>query len=189
MQIKAEKSALRKKYSAIRADEKSEDKDYRICNSFIGSEAYKSSDTVFIYYSVRAEADTLKIINTALADGKKVALPKCTDTGGNMNFYFIDDVSKSLIDGYFGLKEPDPFFCKKAFLGNKDVCVVPAVAADKRGCRLGYGGGYYDRFLSKFKGRTVALCYEECICDELPCDDYDVKIDIIITDRKIYVTK
>ncbi len=189
MQIKEKKSELRKKYRIIRAEAKTAYKDERIYDSFIKSDAYKNSDTVFIYYSVQSEADTLKIIDTALNEGKRVALPKCTDSSGNMDFYFIDDISGALVDGYYSLKEPDTACCVKAHFGNNNVCVVPAMAVDKSGCRLGCGGGFYDRFLSNFKGTTVALCYDECICHELPCDKYDVKIDIVITDRKIYKMK
>ncbi|MBQ7116636.1 MAG: 5-formyltetrahydrofolate cyclo-ligase [Clostridia bacterium] len=189
MQIKDEKRELRNKFRSVRAEVKSEAKDKRIYDSFIKNDAYINSDTVLIYYSVKSEADTLKIIDTALKDGKKVALPKCVNGNGDMDFYFVKDIGRSLVAGFYSLQEPDTSFCVKACFSDSTVCVVPALAVDKRGYRLGYGGGYYDRFLSNFKGIKLALCYDECICDELPCDKFDVKLDIVITDRNIYLIK
>lgn len=189
MQISSDKAYLREKYRHIRAAAKNEAKDDRICAFLLDSEIYKGADTLFIYYSVKSEVDTLKIISTALGEGKRVALPKCIDSYGSMEFYFIKSLETSLEDGYFSLKEPDVLTCEKADFGNNDVCILPAMACDRKGCRLGYGGGYYDRFLSRFNGKTLALCYEECLCDELPCDKYDKKVDMIITNMKIYELK
>ena len=189
MQISDEKDRLRKEYRLIRSQAKTRDKDICIYERFVNSDAYKLSDTLFVYYSVKDEADTVNIIRTVLSDGKRVALPKCTDRNGNMEFYFIKDIDVSLTDGAFSLKEPDSRVCSKALPGKNNLCVVPALAFDKKGNRLGYGGGYYDRFLSNFKGRTVGLCYEECLCDRLPCESHDLKVDVIITDEKIYEIK
>ncbi len=189
MQISEEKRLLREKYRLIRARAKSADRDLRIYSRFIQNEAYKNADTLFMYYSVKGEADTLKIIDSALSDGKRVALPKCTDKNGNMEFYFIGDREISLADGVFSLKEPDTSVCSKAAFGENNLCVVPALAFDKTGNRLGYGGGYYDRFLSTFKGQRIGLCYEECLCELLPCESHDLRVDMIITDKKIYELK
>ena len=144
---------------------------------------------IFIYYSVGSEADTLRIIRHALESGKRVALPKCTDRNGTMDFYFIDDIESSLTEGMFSLKEPDTLRCEKADSTVSSLCIVPALAADKSGYRLGYGGGYYDRYLSNFKGVTAVLCYEECLCDELPRDKYDISLNMIITESKIIELK
>ncbi len=189
MQISEEKNLLRKEYRFVRGQVKSEAKDICIYERFISSDYYKTADTLFLYYSVKDEADTLKIILTALSDGKRVALPKCADKNGKMDFYFIDDLEDSLSDGAFSLKEPDVRVCSRAVTGENNLCVVPALAFDKSGHRLGYGGGYYDRFLSNFKGSTVGLCYKECLCDILPCEAHDLKVDVIITDNKIYELK
>lgn len=189
MQINEEKKRLREKFRKVRSAAKDNEKDRRISELLLGSLAYKNAETLFIYYSVKSEADTLQIIAAAASDGKRIALPKCTDRSGNMKFYFITDPDETLKEGFFSLKEPDEKLCEKASFGAKDICIVPALACDRRGYRLGYGGGYYDRFLSGFKGKTMALCYEECLCDELPCDRYDRRIDMIITDLKIYELK
>ncbi len=189
MQITLNKNLLRDKYKKIRLAAKNVNKDNRIFGSLISCELFLSADTIFAYYSVKSEVDTLKFIDFALSQGKKVALPRCSDDEGNMDFYFIENTDKSLSDGSFFLKEPDVTVCSKATYGEKDLCIVPAIAFDMHGFRLGYGKGYYDRFLSSFQGKTVGLCYDECFCDELPRDKYDVEVDMIITDKKIYETK
>lgn len=187
--MKADKTFLRKKFKAVRSEAKSEDKDEKIFKLTVESDAFRDADIIFAYFSVGSEADTLRIIEYALSDGKDVAVPKCTDRNGTMDFYFINDINNSLKDGMFSLKEPDTAFCVKAHGTEKSFCIVPALAIDKDGYRLGYGGGYYDRYLSSFKGVTAGLCYEECFCEELPRDKYDIRLNMIITDYKIYETK
>lgn len=184
-----DKTALREKYRHIRKVCRSVEKDEIIFQLLIGSDEYIAAEKVFIYYSVGSEVNTVKIINDAIERGKRVALPKCTDNKGNMDFYFVKSIFSSLTDGMFSLKEPDVSVCERAVPGESDLCVVPALAFDKSGYRLGYGGGYYDRYLSVFNGKKIGLCYEECLCNMLPSDKYDIKVDMIITDRKIYKVK
>lgn len=180
---------FRNKFRLLRNAAKSEEKDEQIHKFLREFECFKSSESVFIYYSVKSEVDTLKTIRKALEDGKKVALPKCTDRNGNMEFYFVNDIENSLTDGFLSLKEPDISVCEFAVPDEKSVFIVPGMAFDKKGYRLGYGGGYYDRFLSNLKGMKIGLCFEECLCDRLPTDEHDIKVDYIITDMKIYETK
>ncbi len=189
MQISLDKAFYRQKYRKIRDCVKNSEKDEMIFCSVIDSPSYKNADVIFTYYSVRSEIDTVKIINKALSDGKKVALPKCTDNKGHMDFYFIEDSADSLVDGFYSIKEPDAFKCELAVPGKKNICIVPALSFDTKGYRLGYGGGYYDRFLQNFNGEMIGLCYEECLCDALPYNEYDIKVDIIVTDKKIYELK
>ncbi len=184
-----DKVFLREKFRDVRSSVKSADKDNKIYELTTECETFRSADTVFIYYSVGSEADTTKIIQYALSYGKKVALPKCTDRNGSMNFYYIRGIENSLTDGMFSLKEPDAAVCVKAYSTEDSLCIVPALAIDKTGYRLGYGRGYYDRYLSSFKGKTAGLCYEECLCDKLPYDEYDISLNMIITDNKIYELK
>ncbi len=185
----ADKKNLREKFRYVRSAVKSADKDNKIYELTTECEAFRKADAVFIYYSVGSEVDTLRIIQYALKQGKKVALPKCTDRKGSMDFYYICDTEKSLEDGMFSLREPDINVCEKAYGTEESLCIVPALAIDKSGYRLGYGGGYYDRFLTGFNGRTVGLCYEECLCDELPREKYDISLNMTITDNKIYELK
>jgi 5-formyltetrahydrofolate cyclo-ligase len=113
---------------------------------------------------------------------KRVALPRC-EGDGKMNFYYINSVN-DLKKGAYGIQEPNE---KCALFEGRDsaLCIVPALSYDKHGHRLGYGGGYYDRFLSKFSGKTVGICYEENICDSLMHGKYDRPVTLIVTEKRI----
>lgn len=180
------KKELREKYKSIRAEAKSALADGRIKEALLSLPLYKTADILFIYCSIGSEADTAGIILEALACGKKVALPKCMNREGEMNFYIVDRIGSSLTKGAFSINEPDDEICEPACDSEKSLCIVPGLAFDKKGNRLGYGKGYYDRFLSRFKGSSVGLCFDKCLCEELPCDKYDRRVDTIITESTIY---
>ena len=183
--INQTKKSLRALYKDIRAGVNDRNsKNDNISDFVLSSKEYQNADSVFAYWSVGSEVGTVKIIEKALSDGKRVALPKCTDRDGNMSFYYIDALS-SLVDGMYGIKEPSTESYADDFT-ELSLCLVPALSFDKSGFRLGYGKGYYDRFLSDFIGVTMGLCYEECLCEALPRDCYDKKVNYIITNDKIY---
>ena len=180
-----DKKYLRKKYKEIRSSigdcQKLSDDIFRL---FINSSFYDDADMIFTYWSTGSEVSTHNLISRALYDGKKVALPKCVDNQGNMKFYFIsspDDLSV----GMYGIMEPTENFPADIFSENS-VCVVPGLSFDNNGFRLGYGKGYYDRFLNSFSGIAVGFCYDECIAELLPRNEFDKKVDYIITNKKIY---
>ena len=157
-----------------------------ICDKLLESEIYKACDSIFLYASCSSEVSTEKIISQAFADSKKVAFPKCLDKDGNMRFYFVSSFDEMLV-GHYGIMAP-PEHCEAGFGNGHTLCVVPGIAFNPDGYRIGYGKGYYDRFLSCFKGKSVGLCFDECLIDEIPTDGYDRKVDYLITDKKIYKT-
>ena len=114
-------------------------------------------------------------------DNKKIALPYCTDKDGNMSFYYINSFD-DLITGSFGIREPDITKCKIAVPDDNTLIIVPGLSFDRFGYRLGYGKGYYDKFLSKHKIKTIGLCYKECLVEKIDTDKFDYKIDEVITD-------
>ena len=140
-------------------------------------------DCVFTYVSKELEVDTFAIIRAAWANGKKVAVPKCV-SNNQLDFYYIESMD-DLEEGTFGVKEPIAERCQKVTDLSKGLCIVPGLSFDAEGYRLGYGKGYYDRFLSKFGGDTVGLCYSNCIKWKLPHGKYDRAVDVIVTDRYI----
>jgi 5-formyltetrahydrofolate cyclo-ligase len=101
-----------------------------------------------------------------------------------MDFFIINSLD-DLEDGYFGVREPNPGTATKVTTTEKTVCIVPAFLFDEKGYRLGYGKGYYDRFLSKFGGKTVGICYEENIRDSLMHGKYDRPVTLIVTEKRI----
>jgi 5-formyltetrahydrofolate cyclo-ligase len=102
-----------------------------------------------------------------------------------MDFYYINSMS-DLVEGHFGVREPNTATCTKVTDFKDSVCIVPAISYDKLGYRLGYGKGYYDRFLKKFTIISVGMCYNELITDRLPIGEYDVPVDYIITQDGVF---
>ena len=179
--------ASRQYRTGLSADEK-ERLDRKIQNKFLNMWQYREADVILIYVATAIEVETRLIIETALKDGKTVAVPRCVDGTREMEFYKISGYSQ-LEKHTFGVLEPKPDECEKLEDFSKGVCVVPALVFDRSGCRLGYGGGYYDRFLSNFSGETVGLCYNECVKDSIPHGKYDRRVEKIITQNSVINTK
>lgn len=187
MSVKEEnmsKSELRARFAEMRkglSKEHRQKMDLEIESRLLCSEEYAEADMILTYVSVKLEPDTLGIIHAAFANGKRVAVPKCTE-GNNMDFYFIKSAD-DLVKGKYGLSEPDTDKCKKANPTEKSLCIVPALSFDAKGFRLGKGGGYYDRFLKDFKGKSAGLCYHSFLRLSLPKEAFDIPVDIIVTEN------
>lgn len=182
MQIKSELRRLYREKRRTLVDK--EIKDRQICERFLNSQLYKDSRTLLCYAALKDEINTDRIIERALKDGKQVALPRCSDLNGNMDFYYIKSLS-DLSVGAFGIREPNPVTYEKVQDFSNCVCLVPALAFDKSGYRLGYGKGYYDRFMKKFIIISVGLCYNEFLKDTLPVEMHDEAVDYIATENEI----
>lgn len=178
-----DKINARKLYKQIRNSitpaEKSE-WDKRIFTHFVNSDLFKSAELLLIYSSIGSEADTQGIIQYALNKGKRVAVPVCI--GKTMFFYIINSLSE-LVIGKFGIPTADIGNNSKVTDFNNAICIVPAVCFDIYGNRIGYGGGYYDRFLSANPITAVGLCYERCICSKTAYEPFDMPVDYILTEN------
>ncbi|MCM1114733.1 MAG: 5-formyltetrahydrofolate cyclo-ligase [Clostridium sp.] len=182
MQIKSE---LRKELKLKRKNiDQKADKDLNICENLICSDLYLNAEQVLFYAALEDEINIDACINDALMLGKKVALPVCTDNAGNMKFYYIDSLS-DLKFGFFGVREPDAETCMEVENFTDSICVVPALAYNKNGYRLGYGKGYYDRFLQNYSSLSVGLCYNELLVDDLPTEECDIPVNYIITQDSV----
>lgn len=182
-----DKIALRVKYREIRKnipDRKAKEKS--IEDRILQSELYRSCSSLFLYSATGSEVNLDSVLKKALSDGKSVALPICKDRDGNMEFYFITDKSQ-LKCGMFGINEPIKELCEVAVSDRDSLCLVPGLSFDLNGGRLGYGKGYYDRFLELFKGKSVGICFNACVCDNLVLDEHDKKVNYLITDKKLYI--
>lgn len=144
---------------------------------------YRSAKTLLIYVSTAIEVDTFKIIEGALKDGKKVAVPRCIPDTRLMEFHYIDSVEQ-LSPGTFGVLEPDEAL---PIVEDFEGCLMllPALALDYSGYRLGYGKGYYDRYLSRFTGACVGMCYSENLRRHMYHGRYDRTVDVIVTEKAI----
>ncbi len=151
-----------------------------IFNHFINSDLLSDFDVFLCYVSVNSEADTIQILNYLLKCKKKVAVPYCC--GSEMDFYEIDSID-DLIGGAYGIPTVDIGNHKKIEDFSNALCIVPALSFDLNGNRLGYGGGYYDRFLSKNNVRTLGIDYDKCLTNNLPFEEHDKTVDMILTDK------
>lgn len=189
--IRIVKSELRKKFRLIRKSFDITTKkqyDENIKTRLLNSSMYKQAKTILCFVSTNLEIDTYDIINQAFNDNKVVAVPKCINKKGKMNFYIInsfDDLEKSTFD----LLEPNIDKCKELKQYSDSICILPGFAFDMEGYRIGFGKGYYDRFLNKYDGIKVAICYNECMTSNLPRGKFDVPADYIVTQKYILTTK
>jgi 5-formyltetrahydrofolate cyclo-ligase len=172
------KPELRRKLLQNRA--KCPEKDRKILEHLLSLKEFRDAGLVLTYVSTEAEIDTRKLIEKCLGAGKRVAVP-LSDVH-NIVFYEINDFA-DLSQGKFGILEPLKT-CKTANINDSDniFCVVPTLACDRSGFRLGYGKGYYDRFLAEYGGVSAALCYE-CNIMQLPLEPHDAAVNMIITER------
>ncbi|MCM1309309.1 MAG: 5-formyltetrahydrofolate cyclo-ligase [Butyrivibrio sp.] len=155
----------------------------RIAGFITDMEEFKNAETVYIYKSINNEVDTDSIITAALEAGKTVALPRVS--GGSMNFYRIASM-EDLFFGYMGILEPsdNPYNLVNTDNG---IAIVPGLAFDTSCNRVGYGGGYYDRFLEKHPSLiTVGIAYNVQIFEDIETDENDIPLDMVVTDKGVH---
>lgn len=183
----SEKALLRKKYIAVRkALSRKEEKDRAIFAGLIEIDEINRADLVLAYASSPIEVDTYRFIEYTLRKGQKIALPVCREGTNEMDFYLIETTDCLIPGKYKGIFEPDTSRCQKCKITDNTVCIVPGLSFDKNGYRLGYGKGYYDRFLSENPVLTIGLCYEECVSESLPFEEHDKCVSVLVTEKEIY---
>ncbi|MBR2047395.1 MAG: 5-formyltetrahydrofolate cyclo-ligase [Oscillospiraceae bacterium] len=144
---------------------------------FRESELYKNASSIYGYLPYNQEVRTVEMLRQAMADGKRVAVPKCY--GDEMRFLWLDDLS-AVAPGYAGIPEPiadEPVADDKTAL-----VLMPGMAFDPQGHRIGYGGGFYDKFLAAEPGHpTLALCYDFQMVDHLETEEFDIPVDQVLS--------
>nr|WP_269205477.1 5-formyltetrahydrofolate cyclo-ligase [Clostridium botulinum] len=172
---------IKNKRSSLNKIDK-EIKDENIFNKVIESKIYKKSKAIFIYVSFNGEVDTHRIIKYSLNNGKIVCVPKVISNSKYMNAVKINSFDE-LIKGTYGILEPKDS-CELVDKKDIDLVLVPGMAFDKEGRRIGYGGGFYDVFLRKIEDKApkVALAYRFQILDSIPYEEHDISVDRIISD-------
>ena len=147
-----------------------------LCEMFVKCPAYLAAGTIYGYLPYNQEVRTWDALQQAMADGKRVAVPKVY--GDEMRFIYITDFSQAEI-GYCGIPEPvadEPVAEDKTAL-----VLMPGIAFDRAGHRIGYGGGFYDKFLSlEPEHPTLALCYDFQMVENLPTEEFDIPVDIVL---------
>lgn len=186
LDIRKYKTELRQRYKQNRQllpPGQKADWDSRIRTHVLRLYQYKRCHTLLIYVSTEIEVDTRGIIEQALADGKKVAVPRCIPGTRMMDFHYIPSL-EVLRAGAFSVPEPNPLLPVVTSFASC-LMVVPALSLDSYGYRLGYGKGYYDRYMSEFTGQSVGLCYARDFRRHMYHGRFDRPVDLIITEKGI----
>ena len=168
---------IREKKRAMKEDDISL-RSHRLCEKFIQSDAYRKAETIYGYLPYNQEVRTWDALSKAMAEGKRVAVPKVY--GDEMKFIYITDFSQ-IATGYCGI--PEPITDEPVAEDKTALVLMPGLAFDREGHRIGYGGGFYDRFLSDEPDHpTLALCYNFQVKDSLPTEEFDIPVDTVIWD-------
>jgi 5-formyltetrahydrofolate cyclo-ligase len=184
-----EKRVLRKKFLEIR-DRLSTDQisrmSSRVKDLLLKLPEFKSASLIMFYVSFRSEVETLKMIEEALSLGKRIVVPATNLVQKELEAFPIKDL-KDLEPGAYGILEPKKQL-KPALLEKLELAIVPGCVFDLKGFRLGYGKGYYDKFLQKVRPGvpSVGLAFELQIVSEIPnIEAYDIPVDKIVTEKRV----
>ena len=143
---------------------------------FAASELYQQAKTIYGYLPYNQEVRTVPMLQRALEEGKRVAVPKCY--GDEMRFIYLEDLSQ-VESGYCGI--PEPIADEPVADDPTALVLMPGMAFTQRGDRMGYGGGFYDKFLAAEPNHpTLALCYGFQMVESIPTEDYDIPVDCVL---------
>lgn len=154
-----------------------------IAAQLLGMPAYQAAGVVFCFVGTVREIDTRPILERTLASGKVLCVPLCT-APGKMELRRITALDQ-LAPGTYGILEP-PAGAPAISPDEVDLALIPCVTCDHGGRRLGHGGGYYDRFLTRYRGGAILLCRERLIREEIPTGPRDIPIPWVLTERGLY---
>lgn len=184
MDKKELRKILLKKRRSIPKEEKII-KDKKITEKITALPCFERAEQVLLFASTEEEFDTRYLAEICKEKNKAVFYPRCLDKKGIMEFFRVNEECE-LVMGKFNIKEP-PLTNEKYIKKENDLIIVPALSIDKRHYRIGYGGGYYDRFLKDFNGVSLCPCYSEMCTDRLPTNEYDIKVSIVATDKEVFL--
>ncbi len=190
-EIRAMVKAIKSEFEPMMIDFAGEIIGYKV----LAMDEYKSADTIFIYADYNREVKTKTIVSDALKSGKKVAMPRVytNDVAANeadgkyMKFHYITSLD-DLEQGYNGIREPKIDLPVADYDSDKALMIMPLVAFDNNRNRVGYGGGFYDRYLNSHSvSYKIGLAYDEQRVEAIDdSSEYDVRPDIVITQKNIY---
>lgn len=162
------------------------EKDLRIRVTLFSLPEFVSAETILFYASFRSEVGTLNMIRESLKTGKRVLLPKVDPKNSLLVLYGIKSLNE-LAPGYMGIPEPDLPDERYAVIDDADIAIIPGAAFDLSGNRFGYGAGYYDGLLSqRVKNISIiGLAYEEQVMESIPAEEHDVRVTLIVTDKRV----
>ena len=166
-QVRAQKRAM--------TEEQIVSKSQALAEQFFRTDAYRNAKSIYGYLPYNQEVRTVPMLEQALRDGKRVAVPKCY--GDEMRFIWMEDLNR-VEKGYAGIPEP----IEDGPIADDPTALVlmPGMAFDPQGHRIGYGGGFYDKFLAGEAHPTLALCYDFQVFESLETEEFDIPVDLVL---------
>ena len=152
-----------------------------VTEKLLNSEWFKNSNTIMSYISIKNEIDLQEINESIINSGKTLVLPVIDNNGENMKSVKVDTL-ENLKEKKFGVMEPD--FGEEIKYNRIDLVIVPGVAFDINGNRIGFGKGYYDRFLRGYNGKKIVLAYDFQVLENIETEEHDEKVEEIITELR-----
>jgi len=188
--MKEDREALRQKILGARdglSDKVRQAKSISVMQNFWTLPGMQQWSTLFIYVNFRSEVETLELIKKCINRDIRVAVPLVEASAVRMIPLLIKDPEQDLVPGYYNIPEPDPKKSLRLEPGEIDAAVIPGSVFDIHGGRLGYGGGYYDRFLLNDapQAKRIGLAFELQVVDNVPLEPHDQPLDILITEERI----
>ena len=180
------KKQLREQMKAYRLEmdkDKRREYDKKIADTLL--DIIKPFDEILCYVSSDIEVDTRRFLTELFKDDtKRVLAPRCVKGTNIMHFHPISGFD-DLESGSYSIDEPKESIAAITEFSDKSCCIVPALCYDKKGYRVGFGKGFYDRFLAGFNGKRIGICYSGCIVDSIDSDKTDICADIVITEKSV----
>ena len=184
------KNSLRAEYKQRRRlldrDEKKR-RDAEICRAVMNTVSFRYAKRLLMYAPTANEVDILPIAEAALSMGKKIYFPRCNTEDNTMVFREVSELSQLVGDAYGIMAPPESADAYSISDTAAAMCLIPGLIYDRYGYRIGYGKGYYDRFLSSFGGCKAGIIYSDFIIPSIPKGHFDLKVDIMITERNVRI--
>lgn len=158
----------------------------KIKNRLLNSTYWIESNVIAITIPRKIELNTMPIIEEAWKQGKQVVIPKCYPNQDHLMKFFLFTNINELENVYLDLYEPKEISNRLVEKESIDLIIVPGLLFDKNGYRIGYGGGYYDRYLKGYTNKKISIALEDQIVNYIPYDSFDIPVDAIITEKTIY---
>ncbi|KKB37285.1 5-formyltetrahydrofolate cyclo-ligase [Bacillus thermotolerans] len=157
---------------------------FQIAQRLYGLKVWEEAQTVAVTVSNVPEVDTWQIIRQGWLEGKRMVVPKCVPASRKMDFYELTSFTE-LENIYANLYEPEPVRTNLVPREEMDFVLVPGLAFSRSGHRLGFGGGYYDCFLSGYTGKMAALAFSMQLLEDIPKEPHDLPVNTIITEKEV----